>query len=172
MTSDTTRPQPLHCDGAGWGLGAANARYGPPEQPAGSAANNRPESGGFDMRVSDAERQVIADELKAHFAAGRLDIDEYEDRLQSALAARTRHDLDDLVRDLPSVSAVATAQVPPTRPFFLAILFAIGVLAVFTVVFNALHGLFFPWWLIPIAFFVFSRHWRRGWRPVYSGPSR
>ncbi len=170
MTNDTIHSQPLQCGGAGWGLRRANARYGPPGQSSNSPANSRLESDGFDLRVSDAERQATADQLKTHFAAGRLDIDEYEERLQRALAARTRHDLDDLVRDLPSVSPVATAQASSSRPFLVAILFAIGVLAVFTVTFGVLHWFFFPWWLIPIAFFVLFRRWRRGWRPIYSGP--
>lgn len=170
MTNSTTRPQPLECGGAWWGLGAANARSRPSGQAASSPADNGAKSDRPDWRVSDTERQATADHLKAHFVAGRLDIDEYEERLQRALAARTRRDLDDLVGDLPST--IAVAQPPPPRPVFVPVLLALAVFAVFTVALNTLHWFFFPWWLIPIVFFVLSRRWRHGWRPVYSGPSR
>ena len=58
-------------------------------------------SGDADLRASDAERQAAADELKAHFEAGRISRDEFDERLQVALSARTRRDLADVLQDLP-----------------------------------------------------------------------
>ena len=57
---------------------------------------------GYEMRVSDAEREAAAAELREHFASGRLDQDELNDRLAAAFAAKTRGDLDALFTDLPS----------------------------------------------------------------------
>jgi Domain of unknown function (DUF1707) len=53
------------------------------------------------MRVSDAERSVIADRLARHFSDGRLDQAEFEDRLDRAMRAKTRADLIGLLSDLP-----------------------------------------------------------------------
>lgn len=57
---------------------------------------------GFEMRVGDAEREATAAELREHYASGRLTLDELNERLDRALAAKTRGDLDALMRDLPS----------------------------------------------------------------------
>ena len=54
------------------------------------------------MRVSDAERDAAAAELREHFASGRLNQDELDERLASVFAARTRGDLNALFTDLPS----------------------------------------------------------------------
>ena len=57
---------------------------------------------GYEMRVSDAEREAAAAELREHFASGRLDQEELDERLSAALTARTRGDLNALFADLPS----------------------------------------------------------------------
>jgi hypothetical protein len=53
------------------------------------------------LRVGDAERQQAVAALGEHFAAGRLDQDEYDTRVQAAYASRTRVDLQGLFGDLP-----------------------------------------------------------------------
>ena len=55
------------------------------------------------MRASDAEREAMADTLRAHAVAGRLDTDELEERLQAAYQARTTAELAQLRRDLPAL---------------------------------------------------------------------
>jgi hypothetical protein len=57
---------------------------------------------GSEMRVGDAEREATAAELREHYASGRLTLDELNDRIDKAFAAKTRGDLDGLMRDLPS----------------------------------------------------------------------
>lgn len=57
---------------------------------------------GNEMRVSDAEREAAAAELQEHFASGRLNQEELDERLAAAFAAKTRGDLDALFTDLPS----------------------------------------------------------------------
>jgi Domain of unknown function (DUF1707) len=59
---------------------------------------------GYEMRVSDAEREAAAAELREHFASGRLDQDELDERLTAAFAAKTHGDLSALFTDLPSGS--------------------------------------------------------------------
>ncbi|OEV04800.1 hypothetical protein AN216_05545 [Streptomyces oceani] len=54
-----------------------------------------------DVRVSDADRDRVADILREALAAGRLDADEHSERIDAAYAAKTRGELEPLVRDLP-----------------------------------------------------------------------
>jgi hypothetical protein len=51
--------------------------------------------------VGDAERYQAATALGEHFATGRLDQEEYDNRVREAYAARTRADLERLFTDLP-----------------------------------------------------------------------
>jgi len=60
----------------------------------------RPES---ELRASDAERDEVAQVLSQHFAEGRLDQVEFDERLGRAMSAKTRGDLATLLLDLPSV---------------------------------------------------------------------
>ena len=55
-----------------------------------------------DLRVSDADRQAVADQLSKHFADGRLDQAEFDERLSQAMNAKTYRDLDGLLTDLPA----------------------------------------------------------------------
>ncbi|HEY7486917.1 MAG TPA: DUF1707 domain-containing protein [Streptosporangiaceae bacterium] len=66
------------------------------------------------IRASDQERDAIAQRLQAAFAEGRLDDGEFDERMRTALAARTRSELDELVADLPStLTGVPRADVAP-----------------------------------------------------------
>lgn len=53
------------------------------------------------LRVSDAERQAVADRLAEHFGDGRLDKTEFDERASQAMNAKTRGDLRGLFDDLP-----------------------------------------------------------------------
>lgn len=72
------------------------------------------------LRIGDAEREAAVRELGEHYAAGRLDAAEYEERTTAAYAARTADDLAPLFADLPrqeptvALSSEATVAVPPT----------------------------------------------------------
>ncbi len=61
------------------------------------------------LRASDAERDATVLRLQTAFAEGRLTDQEFDDRMRTALAARTHADLDELVGDLPGA---ARAPVP------------------------------------------------------------
>jgi hypothetical protein len=71
----------------------------------------RPSTHDADLRASDAERSEVADRLSSHFADGRLDQIEFKARLDRAMGATTRGDLDGLFDDLPALPQVA----PPPR---------------------------------------------------------
>jgi hypothetical protein len=57
-------------------------------------------------RASDAERERFTDILERHFAEGRLSPEEFSDRIDRALQARTLGELYALVADLPQLPAV------------------------------------------------------------------
>jgi GntR family transcriptional regulator len=59
------------------------------------------------LRVSDAERQAVSGRLAEHFAAGRLDQAEFDDRVRRAMSAKTRGDLRGLFADLSETGAPA-----------------------------------------------------------------
>jgi len=62
------------------------------------------------MRACDADRDRVVEHLNVAYSEGRLSKDEYDVRLESALAARTYADLDQIVSDLP---AAPVPVVPP-----------------------------------------------------------
>lgn len=141
------------------------------------------------MRVSDADREQVAERLREHFAAGRLTSEELDERLAAALNAKTVRDLRAVMADLPEPAPVGpqTGQEPPPwtyRPIFgyrrgprllplaLILLFAVLILpsgAGF--VFVALLKLMLLFWLVVCVAGVFAasrfrrnvrRHWQSG----------
>ncbi|WP_405808114.1 DUF1707 domain-containing protein [Streptomyces sp. NBC_00210] len=60
-----------------------------------------------EMRASDAERERVAERLRDAVAEGRLDMEEFEQRLEAAYTARTHGELEPLVSDLPAGTAAA-----------------------------------------------------------------
>ncbi len=84
MSNERIRPTGTECRGAWLGSrAAAPGGWRPPfggGQPAEAAGKGQDH-----VRASDSERQATADQLKDHFAAGRLDIDEFDERMQRAL---------------------------------------------------------------------------------------
>ena len=109
------------------------------------------------MRVSDAERAEVADQLAQHYGDGRLDQAELDERLSRAMSAKTRADLTGITDDLPEVqtrpaartsaylgrTGASTPAPRPRRqwPRVLPIVLLIAVVAV------TWHGLavFWPW---------------------------
>ncbi|WP_459804497.1 DUF1707 SHOCT-like domain-containing protein [Herbidospora sp. RD11066] len=55
------------------------------------------------MRASDADREKVAAALREHMVEGRLNAEEFGERLEAAYAARTFGDLQVLTRDLPDI---------------------------------------------------------------------
>ncbi|GAA2803242.1 DUF1707 SHOCT-like domain-containing protein [Crossiella cryophila] len=65
-----------------------------------------------EMRVSDAERDLIAQRLNQAVGEGRITLTEYNERVGLAYAAVTRGELDRVVADLPVLAAPAPTPVP------------------------------------------------------------
>src|SRR5271170_890270 len=85
-----------------------------------------------DLRVSDAERQAVADRLAEHYAEGRLDQAEFDDRVGRAMTAKTRADLSGLFSDLPETGAPAVPGHPLRRrrhPVLLFVLLFLFIMA-------------------------------------------
>src|SRR3954447_2160354 len=85
----------------------------------------------LDIRIGDRERAAAAERLSAHHAAGRLSVDELEQRLEPANAAVYAHQLDALETDLPRRPATSSPpRARPALPFALIALGVVGSIAV------------------------------------------
>lgn len=76
---------------------------------AAGAGNQTAGEGRGKIRAADADRDRVAGILGTAYGEGRLSRDEYDARLEEALAARTYGDLDRLVTDLPVLAAAPAA---------------------------------------------------------------
>jgi hypothetical protein len=139
------------------------------------------------LRISDAERTEVADRLSRHYSDGRLDQAEFNERLDRAMKAKTRADLNGLFTDLPpidepgkAVKAMPTTDRRPgaRRPLH-RVLGLILIVVVAVIVARALAWPFFglfgffghvlfvpvPWIVIAVIAFVCwryaTRHRRR-----------
>lgn len=65
------------------------------------------------IRVTDADRQVVAERLRRAHDEASLTLDEYDERLIAVWSAKTRGDLGVLTADLPP-DHIATRPVAPT----------------------------------------------------------
>jgi Domain of unknown function (DUF1707) len=110
-----------------------------------------------DLLVSDAERRRVADDLREHYEAGRLTVEELEGRLDEAHAARTRTQLEHVMRQLPS------ARLPTVRPRdrrwrSLALQYAlVNAVAILIWLFGGANGDFWPKWVFLVTLVTFTR---------------
>jgi hypothetical protein len=120
------------------------------------------------LRASDADREATADRLREHHTDGRIDPEEFQERLDRCFAAKTLGELADLTRDLPgeparhraggrtSLGLLGGLRMIPIVPIILAII------AIHLIV-GVASGL---WILIPLFFlgrFMIFRRGFRGW---------
>jgi DUF1707 SHOCT-like domain len=66
-----------------------------------------------DVRVSDADREAVAARLREHYAAGRLSLDEFQDRLDAVYKAQVAGELSMVTDGLPHEGVV----LPPGAPW-------------------------------------------------------
>ena len=112
------------------------------------------------LRVSDAERTAAGERLSAHAAAGRLTVEELEQRLQAAHEAVVARDLAVLEADLPSLSTTrARRTAPGPRALVPLVLVALAIAAIAVTG----HPVVAPF---VVAFIL----WRLSWGPA--GPRR
>ena len=69
------------------------------------------------IRASDRDRDRTAQLLSAHHSAGRLDAEEFAERLDLVYVAKTVDDLDELTADLPAIDLypLPSASLPRSR---------------------------------------------------------
>ena len=96
------------------------------------------------LRVSDAERQAVSDRLAEHYASGRLDQAEFDDRVGQAMGAKTRADLSGLFSDLPETGAPAVTDHPRSRRRHPVLLFVLLVLFIMATA-HAVLWATLPW---------------------------
>lgn len=115
------------------------------------------------IRVGDSERAEMAELLGKHYGDGRLDEQEFRERIDRAMSAKTRGDLAGLLSDLPTLGSSAPAapvhhrgrRVRPILGLFLVIALSLSVASVIA------HQ-HIAWWLIAIvAFLLLNRFDRR-----------
>jgi hypothetical protein len=69
------------------------------------------------MRAADTDRERVAELLRSAHAEGRLELAEYDARIQQAWAARTYGELDPLTADLPAGREESSQRWPqPAAP--------------------------------------------------------
>jgi hypothetical protein len=73
-------------------------------------------SGPLDLRVSDADRERVAQRLRHAAGEGRLTLEELDERVEAAYVAKTGADLAPLTADLPETGAPSTALTPAPDP--------------------------------------------------------
>lgn len=144
------------------------AQPSPPNRPTGSPGGPlRPANMPGHFRVSQAEREAVAEQLRQHTTEGRLSLDEFGDRLDACLNAKTYDQLGEVLRDLPALQAPPVVQeappppprvqvrVPPHLPFL-----TVALLASMVAAFVTHHVFPFVFLAVWCAFMV-RRAWRR-----------
>jgi Domain of unknown function (DUF1707) len=138
------------------------------------------------MRVSDADREQVAERLREHFAAGRLTSEELDERVATALNAKTVGDLRAVMADLPEPTppgrqagqsvpdwtyrpVYGYRRGPRLLPLGLILLFAVLVLPSAGFVLLAFLKLILLFWLVVCVAGLFAaarfrRHTRRYWQ--------
>jgi Domain of unknown function (DUF1707) len=84
------------------------------------------------LRASDADRDRLVEQLQRHAVAGRLSMEEYAERVDRVLVARTHGDLAAVVDDLPAEPIVDATldHREGARQLIIALLVALLVLVV------------------------------------------
>src|SRR5215471_3922887 len=153
------------------------APYNPPWGRGSSGQRPTPDP---NIRVSHAERTEVADRLSKHYGDGRLDEEEFNERLDRAMKAKTRADLTGEEPPRPSAGPpVPHVARPPRRHSSLGrVVFLVFVAIVAIMVGQALAGPLFafpfhagmwpwgwgfhvPWLLIGLVVFLWYRFARR-----------
>ncbi len=119
------------------------------------------------VRASDADRDEVGERLRRHHAEGRIDPEEFQERIDSCYKAKTMGELQQLVRDLPREHEEPQAVGPfhlRRMPGFLLI--PVFLLVIWTIAAaTGWHHHGGDWgvlWLIPLFFLVRFLLWPYG----------
>ncbi len=118
------------------------------------------------IRASDDDRDRTATLLREHHAAGRLDPEEFNERLDKVYQAKTLGELDELMSDLPAIDLYRLPDAglsrqrpaparPPARPpgrssHWRGALGSWFCVSLVLVVIWALSGMGYPWFAWPV----------------------
>ena len=116
------------------------------------------------LRASDADRDAVAERLRQAAVEGRLEPHELEERLHTALRARTYGELDRLVGDLPPRAVPRSRPAVPAGGLVLAMAVRIVVLLVVVAALMVAFAFTAAWWLVGMIVWLSlrSRHSHRG----------
>ena len=125
------------------------------------------------LRASDADRERIAERLRTSHAEGRLDMTEFQQRLERCYEAKTFGELEALVKDLPRQDEQDERRALGWfRPWRLRVIPLAPILIALIVVSAATgHHIFWLW--IPLVFLLWRMSWwrrRRSWAGPRRGP--
>jgi len=159
---------------SGWQFGPPSGQQDGPPPPLqlwwGQAPPRRsdvaPAAPATPIRIGDAERDEAVSDLGDHFAAGRLNREEFDDRADQAMQARFSTDLAPLFADLPAKPVTAPtppgqgrAGAPPPWAYAMWLLPVLLVAAVAGAI--LLHAPFILWfgiWMLVIARITGHKH--------------
>jgi DUF1707 SHOCT-like domain len=88
---------------------AAGPGSAPERVPGSSALESAAAPAAPPLRASDRERDAAVQRLQSAFTEGRIDDQEFDERMRAALTARARAELDQLLADLPRSGELASA---------------------------------------------------------------
>ena len=124
-----------------------------------------------DIRAADADRERVAERLRTSHAEGRLDMTEFQERLERCYEAKTLGELSQLVRDLPRHDEPDEQRsLASLRPWRWGML-PLGPILIALIVVLAATGHHVFWLWIPVAFLVWRMSWWRR-RRLLSGARR
>jgi Domain of unknown function (DUF1707) len=110
-----------------------------------------------DLLASDTDRARVTSELREHYEAGRLTLEEFQERLDEAHGARTEGQLRNVLRQLPGAKP-PTVKLRDTRWQSLALQYAlVNVVTILVWLFTGAHGGFWPKWVLLGTLFMFMR---------------
>jgi hypothetical protein len=121
------------------------------------------------VRAADADREATAERLRRHHGEGRIDVTEFQDRLDRAYHAKTIGELHQLLSDLPRDRQPEPLGLGP-HPRSLRMLPWVGLLFLIIAI-SALAGdhhhhaglwVLIPLFLVARLLFWGHRPWRRG----------
>jgi uncharacterized protein DUF1707 len=121
------------------------------------------------LRVGDREREAVAEMLRQHHVEGRLDPDEFRERLERCLAAKTYRELDRLIDDLPGQKTEqGRLGRPRAFPSWRVVPLPLALVPLALVAAIVLSGGHLVWLAFPLLFFfvlrpLVWRSWGRGY---------
>jgi Domain of unknown function (DUF1707) len=124
------------------------------------------------LRASDADRDEVTERLREAAVDGRLEPDELEERVETALRARTYGELGRLVADLPPDGDASWRRLRPDAMWLAraglvgvglvaAITIAVVLVAVVVLLVLAAAAAAATWWIACVLFWLLGCRWRR-----------